>query len=209
MKTDELIKTLSEDATKPRPMWRSAGMMGLVGGAAALILFFLTLGVRPDLAQAAATGLFQLKMAVFGAIAVVTAADFYRLMRPGARQVPYGVIAAAAILTAAAAYQLSVVPPAEWQAQMFSGDWRACLVAVPFLALGPLAAAFVAMRAGAPASPGIAGLAAGGVAAAVGAAIYATHCPADTPIFYAVWYTLGAAGILGVGTAAGQLTLRW
>lgn len=209
MRTEDLIKTLAQDTTARPPLWRTAGLMAAAGCAAALVLFLATLGIRPNLAEAAATGLFQLKMTVFVAITIVTALDYYRLMRPGARQVPYGVIAGAAILAAVALYQLAVVPAEQWQAEVFSGNWRVCLMSIPVLALCPLAGAMIAMRGAAPASPEIAGLAGGGVAAAIGATIYAMHCPADSPIYYAVWYSIAAIAVLAAATVAGRLTLRW
>ena len=51
----------------------------------------------------------------------------------------------------------------------------------------------------------VAGLFAGGVAAA----IYAAHCPDDSPLFVALWYSLGIAIVALVGGLAGRLALRW
>ena len=72
-----------------------------------------------------------------------------------------------------------------------------------------LAVALAVLRDGASAAPrrsgAMAGLAAGGFAAAV----YALHCPEDAPQFFLVWYSLGIAILVAAGAAAGARLLRW
>ena len=41
------------------------------------------------------------------------------------------------------------------------------------------------------------------------AAFYAAHCPDDSPLFVAAWYSLAVALVAAVGAATGRLTLRW
>jgi hypothetical protein len=84
-----------------------------------------------------------------------------------------------------------------------------CLVAIPLLSIVPLAAILYVMRNGAPTSARRAGAAAGCLAAAVGAAAYAIHCPDDSPLFVAVWYSLAFLLVLMAGAAAGARVLRW
>ena len=209
MKTKDLIGALAGDATPPPPLWRTAGLAVLVGAVCAAILFFTFLGVRTNFATAVHNWQFQFKIAVFLSVTLVLGIDFYRLMRPGAWQIPFGLILAAAILAGSMVFALTIVPQERWIAHLFASSWRTCLTSIPFLAAAPLITALSAMRASAPASPPLAGMAAGGLAAAVGATIYSTHCPADTPIFYAFWYPLGATIVLAVGALAGRLVLRW
>lgn len=54
-------------------------------------------------------------------------------------------------------------------------------------------------------SPTAAGLAAGAIAAA----IYAWHCPDDSPLFLATWYMIAIAGVTVGGALLGRRLLRW
>ncbi len=56
---------------------------------------------------------------------------------------------------------------------------------------------------------GSCGAAAGLLAGAIGAALYATHCPDDSPLFVATWYTLAIGFVVGLGALAGSRLLRW
>jgi hypothetical protein len=84
-----------------------------------------------------------------------------------------------------------------------------CLKSIPFLAAAPLVAVLLALRQGAPEHPTLAGAAAGLFAGAIGAACYATHCPDDSPLFVAAWYTLAIGFVAAIGAAAGRRLLRW
>jgi hypothetical protein len=46
---------------------------------------------------------------------------------------------------------------------------------------------------------------AGGLAAAV----YATHCPDDSPLFVAAWYSLAIGFVAVLGGFLGNRILRW
>ena len=65
------------------------------------------------------------------------------------------------------------------------------------------------LRSAAPASPALAGAAAGLLAAASGAALYAFHCFDDSPLFVVTWYTLAALVVMAIGALAGRRLLRW
>jgi hypothetical protein len=70
-------------------------------------------------------------------------------------------------------------------------------------------ALILALRQGAPEHPALAGATAGLFAGAIGAACYATHCPDDSPLFVAAWYTLAIGFVAAIGAAAGKRLLRW
>jgi hypothetical protein len=74
------------------------------------------------------------------------------------------------------------------------------------LALG---CALLALRHGAPERPDLAEAAAGVFAGAIGAAFYATHCPDDSPLFVATWYSLAIGLVVVAGKLAGRQLLRW
>jgi hypothetical protein len=65
------------------------------------------------------------------------------------------------------------------------------------------------LRRCAPSNAGLTGAVAGVLSASLGAAIYAVHCPDDSPLFVAVWYSLAILFVAGAGALAGRLTLRW
>jgi hypothetical protein len=58
-------------------------------------------------------------------------------------------------------------------------------------------------------SPAVAGAAAGLLAGALGAAVYATHCMDDSPLFVAIWYTPAIGLMTLVGLLVGRTMLRW
>ena len=68
---------------------------------------------------------------------------------------------------------------------------------------------FYALSRAAPANARLAGLVAGLCAGGIGAAAYAAHCTDDSPLFVAVWYSLGVAFMGVVGALLGPRFLRW
>jgi hypothetical protein len=83
------------------------------------------------------------------------------------------------------------------------------MMSIPLLAFAPLSALLASMRYGAPSHPALAGAASGLFAGAIGAALYATHCPDDSPLFVATWYVLGMAIVTVAGSVIGARLLRW
>ncbi len=114
-----------------------------------------------------------------------------------------------ALLAAAILAELLAVPAAEWGQRLMGSNAMFCLKTIPFLAAAPLVAVLLALRQGAPEHPALAGAAAGLFAGAIGAACYATHCPDDSPLFVAAWYTLAIGFAAAIGAAAGRRLLRW
>jgi hypothetical protein len=209
MKTEDFIKTLAEDRRTPQPLWRPAAMAAAIGAVSALVLLFGFFGVRPDIAAALGTWRFGLKLVLTGAATIFMAWEFARLMRPQASPRLWPLALLAAAIAIAVAVELTLVPAEAWAATAKGRNWFACLKTIPFLSAIPLIAAIWAMREGAPARPALAGAVAGGVAAALGGFLYATHCTDDSPLFVAIWYPLAAAFVVAAGAIAGRLALRW
>jgi len=65
------------------------------------------------------------------------------------------------------------------------------------------------MRGLAPTRPAQAGGAAGLLAGAAGAAVYALHCPEMAAPFLGIWYVLGMAIPALLGAVLGPRLLRW
>ena len=65
------------------------------------------------------------------------------------------------------------------------------------------------MKGLAPTRPALAGAASGLLAGALGALVYALHCPEMAAPFLGIWYLLGMLIPAVVGAMVGPLLLRW
>ena len=212
MRTDDLIRVLASD--QQGSSRSTAGWMALcmaIGFVVSAVLFWWTLGPRDDIAAAAATPRFVLKLVEMLLLAGAATILALRLARPAApaRGAALAVLGAAILLLLAAAVELLLVPSAQWSAKLIGNNSRVCLTAIPLLSLPLLTFALYALRHGAPTRPGLAGAAAGILAAAAAATLYALHCADDSPLFVATWYGLAIAGVTLLGWAVGRRVLRW
>jgi hypothetical protein len=211
MKTDNLIDALVADRLpRGRPLrWALVAAL-LAGGLVSLVLFLATLGVRADIGTALATWRFELKVGLVLLALGLAFSLCIALSRPvapahpGRRLLPLGTLAVLAI-----AIELFILPSASWESRLVGSNALVCLIAIPTLAIAPLAVVLAILRSGAPASPAFAGGAAGLLAAAAAAALYAFHCFDDSPLFVVTWYALAALPVVAVGAAAGHRLLRW
>lgn len=211
MKTDKLIDALvADDAPRGRPLRSALAAALFAGGLASLVLFLAALGVRADIDRALGTWRFELKV---GLVMLALALAFSLCIavsrpvmpsHPGRRLLP---LAALAIL--AIAIELLVLPSASWASRLVGSNALVCLIAIPTLAIAPLAAVLAILRNGAPASPTLAGGAAGLLAAAAAAALYAFHCFDDSPLFVVTWYALATLPVITLGAVLGRRLLRW
>lgn len=212
MRTDDLIRAIALDGATEPPSLAGRMLAGLViGGAVAVALFALVLGVRPDIGAALHTPQFLIKAAIAMTCCVFALWACWRLAKPqvGIRDMLVGLMVAPALLVAAVGYELLMVPSAEWSSRAIGTNARVCLVAVPLLSVAPLIAMLAALRAGAPRSPAMFGAVAGLLSGGIGASLYAMHCPDDSPLFVAIWYTIGVVTVMLVGASAGRSVLRW
>ena len=210
MKTEQLVAALVADRTGARSLTRTLLLALLAGGVTSLGLFLATLGPRKDLAPALETWRFDLKLVLVGLALVLAFALCRALSRPvpvphpGRYLLPLVALAAAAIVI-----ELAVVPMDAWRTRLVGSNALICLSAVPAFSLAPLAVLLAMLRSAAPASPALAGAAAGLLAAASGATLYAFHCFDDSPLFVVTWYTLAALLVVAIGALAGRWLLRW
>jgi hypothetical protein len=218
MKTENLIEALVADrAAGRRSISRAlAGALAL-GGLISLALFFVDLDAPEDIAQAMATWRFDLATWRFdlkvGMVLLALVLAFGLCMelsrpvpsgRPVRRLLPLAVLAVMAV-----AIELAAFPSASWGTRLVGSNSLICLAAIPMLAMAPLAAVLLALRSRAPASPALAGAAAGLLAAATGATLYAFHCIDDSPLFVVTWYVLASIPVIVLGVIAGHRLLRW
>jgi hypothetical protein len=211
MKTKNLVEALVADrATDGRSLrFALAGALAL-GVLVSLVFFIIELGVRADIKPALATWRFDLKVGLVLLALLLAFGLCIALSRPvtsghpGRQLLPLLALAVLAI-----AIELIALPSAVWATRLVGSNALICLVAIPTLAIAPLAAVLMVLRAGAPASPALAGAAAGFLAATAAAALYAFHCFDDSPLFVVTWYTLAAVLVVAIGAVAGHRLLRW
>ncbi|MBP1883207.1 NrsF family protein [Sinorhizobium mexicanum] len=212
METHELIKALAADTRRSgMPMaiaWSGAAVASL---AVAAIVFLALLGPRPDIANALETLRFPFKFVVTIALAASAFGLLRMLSRPETEPrplLPYLAIAPA-LLAAGVLAELVVSPANAWSAKLVGTNSLVCLTYIPLIGTGPLALLLLALRHGAPSRPAIAGALAGLTAGGVAAAFYATHCPDDSPLFVATWYTIAIAFLALLGAFGGRCVARW
>lgn len=212
MKTDDLIRALAADREKSGPAPGLAlALAGAAGFVLSVLLFLWLVPLRPHLGEAMRSFPFVLKPVEMGILVIAAAIVVLRLAKPGA---PLGrtiVVAAVvpAIMVAAAAAELMMVPRAEWLVRLAGVHWYMCVFNMVLLSLPILAALLFGLRYGAPTRPVLAGAGAGLLSGALAAGIYITHCPDDSPLFVAAWFTLAIAIATGIGAMAGSRLLRW
>jgi len=201
---------MAEDTAAPSRDVGQALVVAIAAGAAATaVLFFLALGIRGDALLSLGSMHFVFKFVVTLCLAATAALVVLRMSQPG-RPGNMGLLALApGLLAIAAAAELVVLPEASWRAATFGTTWWWCLIWIPLLSLAPLLAILAALKHGAPTAPGWTGAVAGMLAGGIGATFYATHCPADSPLFLLAWYSAGVLLLSLVGALAGRRMLRW
>jgi len=211
MKTDDLITLMAQDAPAGLRYGRALALALGVGIAVSVVLLVTTVGIRHNMASVFETARVLFKIAVTFMLAVLAARLAVRIGRPGAEtRGPALLLAVPALMVAAAvAAELFVLPADAWPASLVGRNALFCLFFVPVLSLAPLAGQFWALKKGAPENPTFAGAAAGLAAGAIAAAVYAWHCPDDSPLFLATWYTIAIAVVTMAGALAGRRWLRW
>jgi len=211
MKTDDLIETLVKDRVRTwRP--RAAIVCALMAGALiAGIVFLSFLNPRSDIAEAAGTYRFLFKIVfslALAASAIVLVLQAFRPESPPGRWL-WLVALAPITLMAAALAELMIMPSSTWLPRMMGINPFFCFIAICVLSIGPLLAFFAALRYGAPSNPGLAGAFAGLASGGIAAAVFVIHCPNDSPLFVAVWYSLAIGLVTVVGYFAGRRWLAW
>ena len=212
MRTSELIAALAADPVpEPVRLDRRVAIALVVGLAVSVALYFLLLGPRPGLAAGAETMRFWLKVVDSLAFALPSLLLTLRLARPDAkpRALALWLLAPFILLAAGVVAEMLLVPQSEWMSRLMGANALHCTVTIPMLAAPILAGFIVALRPGAPLHPGLTGAMAGAAAAGVGALVYASSCPDDSPLFVATWYPLATLICMSVGAVAGRLFLDW
>lgn len=212
MDTQDLIRAMAADtgrrALPLRTAWRAALALAVV---LAGTVFFLSLGPRPDALAALETLRFLFKFVVTLALAGSAFLLLRRLVQPGAgSRAPLGwLLAGPALLLAGVGLELLAVPAADWNARLVGVNARTCLTFIPLIGAAPLVVFLAVLRHGAPTRAALAGAVAGLLAGGLAASFYAAHCPDDSPLFVATWYSLAIAGLAVAGAILAPRVARW
>jgi hypothetical protein len=212
METEQLIRTLAADNThQARPVGFVLALALLSAAPVSLAIFFAELGVRPDVMTAMRNPFFDLKFAVTLALAISAIAISLHLSRPEASLQGWAwlLLIPVALLIAGIGGEMMMPQRLPMMTRLVGSNSRACMIAIPAMSLPLLAAALVGLRHGAPTRPAVTGAIAGLLSAGLAATLYASHCPDDSPLFVATWYTIAAALVTAVGALAGSKVLRF
>ncbi|OCP19054.1 NrsF family protein [Ensifer sp. LC163] len=211
MKTNDLISLLAEDAPVGMRLGRMLAIALLVGVVVSALVLLSTVGVRPNLAAAIETARVLFKIGFTLVLAAAACRLVFIVGRPGLSLKARGLQLAVPLvfLAIAVASELSVLPSEAWTASMLGRNAAFCLFFIPVLSLAPLAGFLLVLKNGAPESPGLAGASAGLAAGAIAASLYAFHCPDDSPLFLAVWYSIAVLLVTTIGYLIGRRWLRW
>jgi hypothetical protein len=212
MDTDRLIRTLAADnAHRERPVGLVLAMAMLVAAPFSLAIFFMELGIRPDVMTAMRNPLFDLKFLVTLAVAIPAIAISIHLSRPEVSPKGWAwlLLIPVGLLGIGIAGEMMVPQRLPMMTRLVGSNSRVCMMAIPLLSLPLLAAALIGLRHGAPARPAVAGAFAGLLSAGLAATLYASHCTDDSPLFVATWYTIAILLVTAIGALAGSRLLRF
>lgn len=212
MKTDDLIRALAADPEAGKTPLGLALVYGMLPGiAVSIVLYMLLLGPRPNLLALISEPRIMFKILYPLVLFAAAGPLALRLARPTGDPRPLVVLLIGLLLVLAVAVgiELVVLPRELWGPRLIGHNARICMSVIPTLAAAPLVGALVALHYGAPKNPGLAGAVAGLLAGTFAAALYATHCPDDSPLFVATWYGLAILIVMSVGAIVGARALRW
>lgn len=213
MKTEELIAMLAggTDAVERHALRRRYSLALGWGAFCTTLLMAVALGVRPDIATAARLPMFWVKLAFPAAVLVGALFAAVRLSRPGVRlgRVPAAIAAPVLAMWMLSAFVLLNAVPAVQSTLIFGDTSAFCSATIAALSVPLFCALSWAMKGLAPTRPAAAGAAAGLLAGAGGALVYALHCHEMAAPFLGIWYVLGMSIPAVVGAVIGPWVLRW
>ena len=211
VETDQLIRTLAADDHRARPVGVVLALSLLAAAPVSLAIFFLGLGVRPDVMTAMHNPFFDLKFAVTLALAISAIVLSLHLSRPEASLKGWAwlLLIPAGLLALGIGSEMMMPQRLPMITRLVGSNSRICMTAIPLMSLPLLAAALLGLRHGAPARPAVAGAVAGLLSAGLAATLYASHCTDDSPLFVATWYSIATALVAAIGALAGSRLLRF
>ena len=212
MRTDDLIAQLSGglQPVKKGVVERTLAVGLICGILGSVFLMLVTVGVRPDLAQAMTGGAFWMKLAYTMAIAGLGLWLVERSSRPGVNAMQPLALLMLPVLGITVLMAMQLAPAeANRHALIMGQSSKVCALLIALLSIPLFVGLFWALRKLAPTRLTQAGASAGLLAGSVAASIYAFHCTESAAPFVAIWYTAGIALATLFGAALGRWALRW
>ena len=212
MDTDQLIRTLAADnARRAQPVGVVVALTLLATAPLSIAMFFIMLGVRPDVMTAMHNPFFDLKFVVTLALAISAMIVSLHLSRPEAllRGWALLLLIPAGILAAGIGSEMMLPQRLPMMTRLVGHNSRVCMTAIPLMSMPLLAGSLIGLRHGAPSRPAVAGAIAGMMSAGLAATLYASHCTDDSPLFVVTWYSIATAAVAAIGALAGSRVLRY
>lgn len=213
MQTSDLIEQLAVDL---QPTARQAIVqrvfLGLAAGAIAALAVVLTyFGPRSDLATAVLSSPFWMKWGFTFAVSAAALALCLRLARPEALpgRLPALLAVPFVLIVIGALAQLGAAPAAQRVPLWLGNSAPQCPWNIAALSIPIFFGVLWAMRQFAPTNLRLAGFAAGCLAGAAAAVVYAVHCNEAAMPFVATWYSAGILIPALLGFLVGPRVLRW
>jgi hypothetical protein len=213
MRTDDLIAGLVEQATPvgKRSSGRDLALLAALGGVE-LVLYLLSGALRPDLGAAMAQPFLWWKIVSLAVLAAIGTIVAIRSLSPE-RRPAQGLrwIGAILIVILAVGLYLDLAFP-------FTGslgeriDWRhglQCVAKMVMLSVPAILALALLARRGAPTDRDGSALAAGIGAGSWGAFVFAFACPANDPLYIAIWYLVGCGAVALLARLILPRLMRW
>jgi len=213
MKTDELIGLLATgvEAVEPHMVERRYAKAIAAGMAGAGMMMLSLLQVRADLAEAALSMMFWIKLGFVGALLLAGAFASIRFSRPGARvdSVPTFIGLPILIMWILAAFALITADADQRMDLLLGKTWSVCPFLIAMLSIPVFVAVIWAMKGLAPTNPRQAGFSAGLLSGATAALVYCLHCPESSAPFIGLWYSSGILIPAIFGASMGRRLLQW
>lgn len=212
MKTEDFINVLvyDQNSKMQSSIWPIAIRLA-TGLIFSFLIFAIFLGVREDFNHVKTDPhvvfKFIFAVSLFGALLPV----IISAMRPEAdlsqhrRRFALPIL----VMVIGVTIQLVTSPPDYWLSGMIGRYPGSCLRNIPALAIGPLLALLILLKNGAPSQPIATGSMAGAASGGMAAFIYALHCPDDSALFVALWYSLAIGIVAAIGAFVGSFWLKW
>lgn len=215
MKTDDLIRHLSEDV-RQRPVLAPAAAVlvaAVVALVFALVLSMLWLRPRADLIATigAENHVFYLKVAFTLGVAISALPIIRDLSVPGRRLGAWSLLAVVpfVLIGILALNESSGTHVRGMSHHEGVGSWLECLWQIPALSIPAFATLVVMVRRLAPTNLTLVGAYIGLAAGGIGAVGYSFHCGHDSFAFIATFYTLAIFEMAMIGALLGPRVLRW
>lgn len=212
MDTDQLIRSLAADnPQRAQPVGVVLALGLLAAAPLSIAMFFIMLGVRPDVMTAMHNPFFDLKFVVTLALAITAMVVSLHLSRPEALLRGWGLLLLipAGILAAGIGGEMMLPQRLPMMTRLVGNNSRVCMTAIPLMSMPLLAGSLISLRHGAPSRPAVAGAVAGMMSAGLAATLYASHCTDDSPLFVVTWYSIATAAVAAIGALAGSRVLRY